>query len=85
MKSEVVERVSEPIRVLASFSESAIKIHFFHWRERIYKIEKMSLFHLEKDGDHKIYHFSVYVKGNSYDLTYNPINLEWRLEDVVSL
>ncbi len=85
MKSEVVERVSEPIRVLASFSESAIKIHFFHWRERIYKIERMNLFHIERNGDTKLYRFAVSVKGNSYELSYNPINLEWRLEEVVSL
>ena len=85
MKAETVETISEPIRVLASFSESRIKIHFFNWKDRIYKVESMNMFHLEKDGNYKLYHFAVSVKNNSYEITYNPILLEWRLEKAVSL
>lgn len=84
MPTDVMQKISEPIRVLASFAESSIKIHFFHWRGRVYKVESMNMFHLEKDGDHKLYHFAVAVGGNSYELTYNPILLEWRLEEVVN-
>ena len=70
---------------MASFSENAIKIHFFNWRERIYKVEAMNLFHIERDGNTKRYHFAVSVKNNSYQLSYDPITLNWQLEEVVSI
>ena len=81
----MIERVTEPIRVLASFAENKIKIHFFNWRDRIYKVDSMNLFHIEKDGTKKRYHFAVSVEGNSYQVSYDPITLQWQLEEVVSL
>jgi hypothetical protein len=78
-----VQRIQEPVRVLASFSERKIRIHFFNWRNRIYKISSANLFHIEKDGSAKRYHFAVSTKENDYQLVYDPFTLEWKLDQVI--
>lgn len=83
--SETKQLVHEPIKVLASFAENKIAIHFFNWRERIYKVKSVNMFHIEKDGTKKLYHFAVTVEGNSYELVYNPITLEWIVEEVIAI
>lgn len=85
MGGEAVQKVIEPIRVLASFSEAAIRIHFFNWRDRIYKVESANLFHIERDGATKRYHFAVSSSGNDYQIAFNPITLEWQLEETLTL
>jgi hypothetical protein len=82
---EFVQSVNESIRVLASFSENKIKIHYFNWRDRLYKVDSMNLFHIGQDGDKKHYHFAVSASGNSYQIVYDPVTLHWQLEEVVQL
>ncbi|MEK7170721.1 MAG: hypothetical protein AAB774_00225 [Patescibacteria group bacterium] len=85
MGNIVREEVGERIRVLASFGPAKIVIHFFNWRERTYKVDSMNLFHIEKDAQHQIYNFAVSAVGNTYQLTFDPITLEWQLKDVVDV
>lgn len=82
---EVQQKIREPIKVLASFAAPMIRIYFFSWRSRTYKVESMNLFHLEKDGNTIRYHFAVSAEGNAYQLAFNPQTLEWQLEDLVAL
>ena len=44
----------------------------------------MNLFHIERDGNRRMYHFSVSSHGNSYELIYDPVKLEWKLGDIVA-
>jgi len=85
MSTEAISKITEPIRVLASFSDKTIKVHFFNWRDRIYKVESMNLFHIEKDGDTKRYHFAVSAADNSYQISYDPTTLHWQLEEAMEL
>lgn len=85
MPRETVQKITQPIRVLASFAENSIRIHFFNWNERIYKVESANLFHIERDGATKRYHFAVTSAGNDYQIAFNPITLDWQLEEVVSV
>lgn len=85
MNGETVTKVTEPIRVLASFAESSIRIHFFNWRDRIYKVETANLFHIERDGDTKRYHFAVTSAGNDYQIAFNPVTLDWQLEETLAI
>ncbi len=95
---EVKQEIGEQVRVLASFAEFKITIHFFTWRGRTYKVDSMNLFHIERDAERQIYQFAVSATeggngehsrtaalGNTYQLTFNPATLEWQLKDVVSL
>lgn len=82
---EVVQEIGERVRVLASFAGSKITVHLFNWRDRTYKVDSMNLFHIQKDADRQIYNFAVTAVGNTYQLTFDPITLEWQLKDVLSL
>ncbi|MCR4278123.1 MAG: hypothetical protein NUV80_01595 [Candidatus Berkelbacteria bacterium] len=82
---EMVQEVGEKVKVLASFAGFKITIHFFSWRGRTYKVDSMNLFHVEKDAQHQIYNFAVSALGNTYQLTFDPVTLEWQLKDVLSL
>jgi hypothetical protein len=83
--AETFQRLEEPIRVVASFDGPRIRLHSFEWRERIYKVESINLFHIEKDADKSLYHFAVTSNGNDYDIVFNPTNLTWQLQEAVSL
>ena len=95
---EVVQEIGERVRVLASFAELKITIHFFTWRDRKYEVSSMNLFHIERDGNKQIYNFAVTAAeggnsersrttadSNTYQLTFDPITLEWRLKNVVEI
>lgn len=82
---EVMQEVGERVKVLASFAGFKITIHFFSWRGRTYKVSSMNLFHIEKDAQHQIYNFAVSAVGNTYQLTFDPITLEWQLKDILAL
>lgn len=80
-----MEGVGERVKVLASFTNLKITIHFFGWRGRTYKVDSMNLFHIEKDAQRQIYNFAVSALGNSYQLTFDPITLEWQLKNVMEI
>ncbi len=82
---ETKTQVEEPIKVIASFSPNRFKVHFFNWRERTYRVESMNLFHIERDGEKKMYHFAVTSRGNSYELVYDPVKLDWQLGNIVQV
>lgn len=84
MLTDVKESIQEPIKVVASFAPNKFKVHFFNWRDRSYQVESMNLFHIEKNGNKRLYHFAVSSQGNSYELVYDPITLDWQLKDIVS-
>ncbi len=84
MRGETKQKIGETIRVLASFSEQKVRLHFFHWRDRIFKVESVNLFHIEKDGQKKRYHFAVSCEGSDYQIAFDPVTLEWQLVDTIT-
>ena len=55
---------------------------FFKWRGKTYKIEKINLVHMERDGNDKIYYFSVSDKVNYFRLAFFTRDLSWRIEEL---
>ncbi len=82
---ETFQRLEEPIRVIASFDGPKIRLHSFEWRERIYQVESVNLFHIEKDAKKSLYHFAVTAAGNDYDIVFNPVNLTWQLQEIANV
>lgn len=80
--STAVEEINEPIKVLASFDAGRLRLHTFLWNDRIYKVDRFNLLHISKDGAGQRYHYCVSSAGSDYQLRFNPIDLEWRLEKV---
>ena len=83
--TEPFEKIQEPIRVIASFNGPKVKLHSFEWRNRIYKVDSVNLFHIEKDADRRLYHFNTSSGGNDYDIVFNPANLSWKLQEVIDI
>lgn len=79
-----LEEIGEGVKVLASFNATKLVVHFFSWRGRTYRVESMNLFHVEKDADRQIYNFAVSSGGNTYQLTFDPVSLDWQLRDVLA-
>lgn len=78
------EEIGDQIKVLASFGPAKVTVHFFSWRGRTYRVDSMNLFHIAKDADRQIYNFAVSSGGNTYQLTFDPVGLDWQLKDVVA-
>lgn len=74
--------ISEPIDVWVFFKGSSVQPHFFFWRGRKIKIEKINLVHTSKEGFATFYHFSVSAGGNFYRLGFDTTKLKWNLEAV---
>ena len=85
MQEAGIDTIDEPVKVLASFALPNIKIHSFFWRDRIYKVEATTMFHIANESNRKIYHFSVSSGGNAYDLAFDPISLSWLLTSAVQV
>ncbi|PLX20752.1 hypothetical protein C0584_04895 [Candidatus Parcubacteria bacterium] len=76
------EKINEPIDVLVKFNQKKVEPTFFKWREKTYKIEKLNLVHRERDGDDKIYYFSVSDEINFFRLAFFTRDLSWKIEEL---
>lgn len=80
------EKINEPIEVLVKFpstgSGQAVQPTFFKWRQKTYRVEKINLVHQERQGNDKIYYFSVSDSANFFRLAFFTRNLGWRLEEL---
>ena len=76
------EKLDEPIEVLVKFSGAKVSPSFFRWQNRTYKIEKINLVHKERDGNDKIYYFSVSDNANFFRLAFFTRDLSWRIQEL---
>jgi len=76
------EKLNEPIDVLVKFNRDKVIPTFFKWRNKTYKIEKINLIHKERDGNDKIYYFSVSDNANFFRLAFFTRDLTWRIQEL---
>jgi hypothetical protein len=76
------EKVNENIDVLVKFSGQQVLPALFKWRGKVYKVEKVNLVHRERDGNDKVYYFSISDKANFFRLAFFTRDLSWRLEEL---
>lgn len=81
---EIKQSIRESVKVLASFQPKSIRIYFFSWRNRTYKVDSMNMFHISKDADKHFYHFAVSSCDNTYELVFDPSGLSWQLEEITN-
>ena len=55
------------------------------WRGRIYKIDKTGLHHQVWDGRTLVHFFSVCSGETFFKLSFNTVNLHWKLEDIENI
>jgi hypothetical protein len=78
----MLEKLNDKIDVIVSFKESKVLPEFFKWKNKIYRIEKLNLVHKERDGNDKIYYFSVSDNANYFRLAFFTRDLSWRLQEL---
>ena len=54
----------------------------FRWRDKDYFIKKLNLVHKEREGNDKVYYFSVSDDANYYRLAFFTCDLSWRIEEL---
>ncbi len=76
------EEIKEPITVTALFQNGHAHPQTFVWKDRDYVVSAVNLEHQEKRGDNILFCFSVSAGGNMYELSFDNINLIWKLEKI---
>ena len=71
----------ENIEVIAAFTKEGVFPRIIKWGANQYKILKVSLIHPIKDGNIRIYFFSVSDGSNAWKLGFNTDSLTWWIED----
>lgn len=85
------EQPHERIRVFVDFDPSAdntkgqpkVRPVAFQWGKNRYEVKKINLVYRRRQGDVQEVLFAVSDEANSFVLSYNPVSLEWRLEEMM--
>ena len=73
--------VGETISVIASFGlPYKIRPVRFKWSGKLLEVKEITYFWVEKEGQSRIYHFSVSDGRALYELSFDAVSLLWRLE-----
>lgn len=76
------EKINEPIEVFATFSKKGTEPICFTWNRQDYNITSVNFRHKSNNGSHPVYHFAVTSNNETYKLTFDPIDLNWTLDEV---
>lgn len=76
------EKINEPIEVLVRFRNDKVMPTYFKWRNKTYWIGKINLVHKERQGNDKVYYFSVSDDVNFFRLAFFTRDLSWRIEEL---
>ncbi len=76
------EEIKEQIVVAAVFRNGHALPRSFLWKGRKYLVDQINLEHEEKRGNNIIFCYSLTSSGNFYELSFDNINLTWKLERV---
>lgn len=77
-----VEKIGEPIRVVADFNGRRVRPIAFQWAGRRYDVGRVNLVYRRRLGARFVWCFAVSDSGQGFVLIYDPERLEWTLEEV---
>lgn len=78
-----MEDLNTIIKVGAVFAGSTIVPKWFIWEGRKYNIKSVDYTWNDKQGQEKLFLFSVSDGANSYELAYNTVRLNWTLNKIM--
>ncbi len=78
------EILNDPIDVSVHFSGRRVKPISVRFGARDYSIDRVNLIHSTKEGETKIFYFSVSDSSTFMKLRFDTSNLEWRLVEMYS-
>ena len=75
----------ESIEVVAAFNKSGHpQPTIFKYGQKVYRVQKINLFHSIKQGASRILIYNIVSEGNNWVLSFNNDNLRWTLQDQYS-
>jgi hypothetical protein len=83
-----IEKIDEPIRVLASFAGGACQPLRFRWGNREYRVDAVNGRWIDRgpagqSGGGYCLHYSVQVGNETYYIHFSSAQVQWRLDQVV--
>lgn len=76
-------RLNEKIEVLAYFRAGKIYPRIFIWKNKRYKIRKITYNWQERQGYETINCFSVNTGSDLYQISFNSDSLGWRIDKII--
>jgi hypothetical protein len=77
------ENLNERIEVLAWFKNAKIYPRRFIWKNKIYKIKKITYNWQERQGQETISYFSVSTGLNLYQISFNNTSFRWQVDKII--
>ena len=77
-----IERIGEPISVLAAFSGGAIRPLRFRWAGRQCRIDRVNAQWVDRQGDVYSLHYSVQVGPDTYMIRFASEAVQWWLDQL---
>lgn len=78
----MVEVIDEPIDVSAIFRNGRIKPLSFIWNRERYEIKEVTYTWNDRQGEARLFYFSVSDGANLYELCFNSKTMDWKLNRV---
>lgn len=76
------EFMNDPIDVVVSFCDNRVLPKRMRWNTRDYEIERVNLVHSAREGQKRIFYFSVSDATNYFKLKLDAECLEWHLVEL---
>ena len=78
------DHINETVEVLVDFRWPRVRPTLIRWNNRNYPIESVNFVHTAKEGDIRMYYFTVSDTGsaNVFKLEFNTGSLEWKLLEI---
>lgn len=78
-----IEKIDEPIGVLASFTGGACQPLRFRWGVREYRVDAVNGRWIDRGGEGYRLHFSVQVGSETFYLHFCSSDVQWVLDKVI--
>lgn len=78
-----IEKIDEPIGMLADFSGGQCRPVRFTWKSRSYDVSTVNGRWIDREGGTLSLHYSVQAAGQTWLLHLNIHDVQWRLDQVV--
>lgn len=74
--------LDDPIDVVVTFTKKHVRPLRMRWQEKLYEIKHVNMIHSGREGNKRLFYFSVSDDTNSFKLKLDPEILEWRLVEL---
>jgi hypothetical protein len=79
----MVERIQEPIEVIALFSEGRLHPLRFRWRSIAHRISSVTSQWVEREGTSRIHHYAVLTENaDCFEIQFRTRTMDWELARV---